>query len=143
MEIPGPGLDEDDAFNSNPMLGFVTYRIPSPATLFGVPYENFDLYNQLDFYISVKAPDVFGEEQHLKCQNLNYCRVRYHKSYTPVVFYLTPPVVYYESYTEVWYDPKSTPNLIQNLKSDEMPFVNTEIGGSKLDFEYLVDYETR
>ena len=25
---------------------------------------------------------------------------------------------------------------------DEMVFVNTEIGGSKLNFEYLVDYQT-
>jgi len=59
-----------------------------------------------------------------------------------VVFYITPPVLYYESLTEVWFNPKSTKDLIRNLKSDEMPFVNTEIGGSKLDFEYLVDYET-
>lgn len=143
MEIPGPPLDEDDNFNSNPMLGFITYRLPSPATLLGVPYANFDLYNQLDFYLSVKAPDVFGEEQHLKCNNLAKCRVRYHKSYTPVVFYLVPPVLYYESYTEVWFDPKYTTNVIRNLKTDERPFVNTEIGGSKLDFEYLVDSTTR
>jgi hypothetical protein len=64
------------------------------------------------------------------------------KSYTPVVFHLAPPVLYYESYTEVWYDPKSTTHLIRDLKSDEMAFVNTEIGGSKLDFEQFVDYET-
>lgn len=31
-------------------------------------------------------------------------------------------------------------STVKNLKSDEMAFVNTEIGGSKLDFEYLVDY---
>lgn len=68
--------------------------------------------------------------------------VKFHKSYTPVVFHLVPPVLYYESYTEVWFNPKSTLNLIRDLKSDEMAFVNTEIDGSKLDFEYLVDYET-
>jgi len=68
--------------------------------------------------------------------------VRYMKAYTPVVFYLSPPVIYYESYTEIWFDPKNTLYLSQNLKSDEMVFVNTEIGGSKLDFEFLVDYDT-
>jgi hypothetical protein len=35
--LMAPLLDEDDAFNSNPTLGFITYRIPSPAELFGVP----------------------------------------------------------------------------------------------------------
>jgi hypothetical protein len=38
-EIQAPALDEDDAFNSNPILGFITYRIPSPHELFGVPKE--------------------------------------------------------------------------------------------------------
>jgi hypothetical protein len=63
--IPGTPLDEDDAFNSNPMLGFITYRIPSPHELFGVPAHQFDLYDYLHMYISVRAPDIFGEEQDL------------------------------------------------------------------------------
>lgn len=62
IEIPAPPLDEDDAFNSNPMLGFIVYRVPSPFELFGVDARAFDAYDSLHFYISVKAPDVFGEE---------------------------------------------------------------------------------
>ena len=30
-------LSEDDTFNSHPMLGFITYRLPSLSTLMGVP----------------------------------------------------------------------------------------------------------
>jgi len=67
IQIPAPPLDEDDAFNSNPMLGFITYRIPSPFELFGVANNAFDQYQYLHFYISVKAPDIFGEEQHMSC----------------------------------------------------------------------------
>jgi hypothetical protein len=59
-----------------------------------------------------------------------------------VVFYLAPPVIYYESTTEVWFHAKHTQNLLQNLQSDEMRFVNVEIGGSKLDFEGYVDSTT-
>ena len=44
VEIPGTPLDEDDAFNSNPMLGFITYRIPSPFDLFGVAPSAFDAW---------------------------------------------------------------------------------------------------
>lgn len=58
------------------------------------------------------------------------------------MFFITPPVIFYEQYTEAWFDPKSTMGLIKNLESDEKPFVNLEIGGSKLDFEFLVDSST-
>jgi hypothetical protein len=50
--------------------------------------------------------------------------------------------VYNEAWTEVWFDPKSTPDLITGLTSDEMPFINARISGALLDFEQTVDYET-
>jgi hypothetical protein len=62
IEIPAPPLNEDDAFNSNPMLGFIVYRIPSPFELFGVDTKAFDSYQYLHFQLSIKAPDIFGEE---------------------------------------------------------------------------------
>ena len=142
IEIPGTPLDADDAFNSNPMLGFITYRIPSPHELFGVSPENFDMYDSLHFWISVKAPDVFGEEQHMQCQSWDRCMVRFLRSHTPVVFHLSPPVIYYEAVTELWFDPMYTLSKVQNLQQDEMIFVNTEIGGSKLDYEFRVDADT-
>ena len=58
------------------------------------------------------------------------------------MYYLSPPVIYYDSFTELWFDPKHTQNIMKNLKSDEIMFVNTEIGGSKLDFEGMIDYTT-
>lgn len=36
MDFTAPLLSEDDAFNSHPMLGFLTYRLPSLSTLLGV-----------------------------------------------------------------------------------------------------------
>ena len=76
----------------------------------------------------------------MECKNQEKCKIRFLKSYTPTVYYLSPPVIYYDAYTELWFDPKHTQHVIQNLKADEMLFVNTEIGGSKLDFEGIVDY---
>ena len=32
-----PPLTEDDTFNSNPMLGFITYKLPNFEELVGVP----------------------------------------------------------------------------------------------------------
>ena len=40
------------------------------------------------------------------------------------------------------FDPKYVLNKLQDLETDEMVFVNTELGGSKLDFEYQVDSDT-
>jgi hypothetical protein len=63
------------------------------------------------------------------------------RTYTPVIHYLNPPVVYYEATTELWFNPFATLGLIRDLKSDERIFVNTELGGSKLDYEFFVDYD--
>lgn len=141
-DIMAPALDEDDSFNSNPMLGFITYRLPSPASLFGVPDDQFHGYQTLNFYLSVKTDDIFGDEHQMVCKQESRCLVRYMRTYTPVVFYISPPVLYYESFTDLWFDPKNTLHLAQNLQSDEMVFVNTEIAGSKLDYENTVDYDT-
>jgi hypothetical protein len=47
--------------------------------------------------------------------------------------------VYQDSYSNVWFDPKSTPSLIEELESDELQFINTRLGGSLMDFEFNVD----
>jgi hypothetical protein len=76
----------------------------------------------------------------LACENQNDCKIVFYRAYTPVVYYLSPPIVYYESMTDLWFDPRSVANLIQDLENDEMPFVNAKIGGAALDFEFNVDY---
>jgi len=139
--LTAPALTEDDAFNSHPILGAIAYRLPSVTTLFGLPGSTFDTYSTLTFYLEVSNAEL-GTDSQMTCSTTSRCKVRYHRSYSPTVYYLSPPVVYYESYTEVWFDPKSTMNLIQDLDSDELPFINTKVGGSLLDFEFSVDHET-
>jgi hypothetical protein len=53
-----------------------------------------------------------------------------------------PPIVYQDSYSNLWFDPKSTPSLIKDLSADELVFINAKIGGSLMDFEFNVDAET-
>jgi len=64
------------------------------------------------------------------------------KDYTPVINYISPRVTYYDSYTQVIFNPKNTMNLIKDLEMDEMPFINTKIGGNLIDFEFSVDSAT-
>ena len=42
----------------------------------------------------------------------------------------------------MWFNPFAILEKMQNLQQDEMVFVNTEIGGSKLDYEFRVDFDT-
>lgn len=135
-----PPLTEDDAFNSHPILGTLAYRLPALDTLIGVPMNYLDQYYTMTFYLTVMADDELGQEI-LECGSQNLCKIVYHRSYSPVLYYIQPPVVYYESYTEVWYDPRSVPDLVQDLETDEMQFVNAKVGPALLDFEFNVDYD--
>lgn len=41
----------------------------------------------------------------------------------------------------MWFDPKSTNSLIEDLADDEMAFINAKVGGQLLDFEETVTSE--
>lgn len=140
--LMAPPLSEDDAFNSHPMLGNLAYRLPGLDELVGVPMNFLDDFQEMKFYLSVLWEDELGEYD-MQCENRELCAITFHKMYTPVLYYLSPPVVYYNSLTELWFDPKSTPNLIRDLTSDELPFINAKIGGGLLDFEDHQDYLDR
>lgn len=67
--------------------------------------------------------------------------IHFKKPHTPVVYELNPPVVYFNSETHFWFDPKSVPGLLTDLASDEMAFINAKIGGALVDFEGFVDFD--
>ena len=56
--------------------------------------------------------------------------------------YINPPVVYYDMETEFFFDPKSTTSVIEDLLSDELPFINAKIGNALIDFEANIDEES-
>ena len=72
------------------------------------PMNFMDKYQQMTFYLSLIVMDPDAGAILLKCKEKDNCRVRYNKHTTPVLYYLSPPVVYFESYTEMWFDPKHT-----------------------------------
>lgn len=145
VSFMAPPLTEEDQFNSHPQLGTIGYRIPSISEIFeGIPEAQFDHYGSLTFWISVVAKTDFDEDALLECKEnkMNNCRFIMRRDYTPHVYYISPRVTYYDSYTTVVFNPKSTMNLIKDLDSDELPFINAKVGGNLLDFEFNVDFET-
>jgi hypothetical protein len=136
-KIFAPLLTEDDAFNSQPGLGNLAYRLPSLHDLLSVPDDFVMTYNTMSFYVTV-LPNMDHGTEELECSHLNNCRITYQRSYTPRMHYISPPTVYFESMTDLWFDPKWTYYLIEDLLEDEMSFINAKIGGVLLDFEETV-----
>lgn len=102
-----PLLNEDDAFQSAPRLGYITYRIPSLHDLLQFHDDFLAPYDSMTFTLSIQTPTG----TRLECTNSENCKIVYFKQYTPRMHYISPPVVYFESYTQLWFDPKSTAGL--------------------------------
>ena len=96
----------------------------------------------MTFVITVWAETIFPEPALLKCAKEAHCTFTMKKDYTPVIHYISPKVTYYESHTQVIFNPKNTLTLIKDLEMDEMPFINAKIGGNLIDFEDSVDSAT-
>jgi len=113
------------------------YRIPAPHTLIGVPQENLGEFTTLTMTLSVQAvkPDFIDW---LNCKSEWKCRLTYHRHLTPVLKYISPPVVYQEAEIELVFDPKSIMNKIKDVASDDLPFVQAKIGLANINFEGYV-----
>lgn len=95
----------------------------------------------MNFIVSVMAPDE-PSMHNLHCKNENRCKLTYQRDYTPTIYFISPRVTYFESVTEVWFNPHNTMSLIEDLDGDELPFINAKIGGNLIDFEDRVDSST-
>ena len=79
MEIPAPRLTEDDAFGSFPLLGSITYRLPSVGELMGMPMAYFDKYQTMTFEMRILADDADMGIMPMNCKNVANCKVVYQK----------------------------------------------------------------
>jgi len=79
MEIPSLPLTEDDAFGSFPLLGSISYRLPSIDKLMGMPMAYFDKYQKMTFEIRIIAEDPDLGPVNMLCEKESNCRVVYQK----------------------------------------------------------------
>ena len=78
MEVPSFALTEDDAFNSNPMIGTISYRLPALDKLFGIPMNLLDQYNTMTFVLSVVSNNDLGSDT-MECGTASKCTIVYRK----------------------------------------------------------------
>jgi hypothetical protein len=89
--VRGTPLTEDDQFQSAPALGKLVYRNPSISELFnGLPLSDFERYSRVDFTISFEDGERAAS---LVCAEASRCLVRYNWDYTPLLYYMSPPVM--------------------------------------------------
>jgi hypothetical protein len=100
-----------------------------------------DQYDYLKFELYLFIDHDLFEPWEDHCSNIALCTIYFRKPYTPVVYTLSPPVVYFESETNIWFDAKNVPNKLSDIPTDELPFINAKIGGALMDFETYVDFD--
>jgi len=121
--------------------------MPSIGDLFqGIPGSAFDHYQVMTFTISVISKPLTllsAGDIHLECAgDKANCKIQMKRDYTPYIHYISPRVTYYESNTMIVFNPMNVMNLIKDLQTDELPFINFKVGGNLLDFDGSVDYMT-
>jgi hypothetical protein len=97
----------------------------------------------MKFVLHIQNTDPHGNTRIVNCTQVAKCTINYSKSYTPVLYYLNPPVVYSGIWTDFWFNPYNTMSLIKDLNSDDLPFVNAKIGDALVDFEDTVSFDTK
>ena len=96
---------------------------------------------KFNLWISTRDSDLNNLKQ-LNCDDYWLCDITFNRGYTPLLYYFQPPVIYYQSITSVFFDPKSAIYLNVDLPSESKPFTNTKIGGFQIDFSDYVDETT-
>jgi hypothetical protein len=96
-KVIAPPLDDDDVFNSATMKGTLAYTTPSVMDLMKKKFEQFDgatapngSTQKLEF-----ESTVFSGTTEIKCgSNKKPCKFVYDRSYTPMLYDVTPANVY-------------------------------------------------
>ena len=98
----------------------------------------------MKFDLKVINPDFDGDSVTLACaaNEVTRCQVTYNRFYSPTLYYVNPPVVYSGAKVDIWFNPKSTMELIKDIASDNLPFINAKMDKALINFEGLVDSET-
>ncbi|TNV88211.1 hypothetical protein FGO68_gene8985 [Halteria grandinella] len=141
----GPPKDQDVAFSSHTDGGKLKYSTPSLMDIHGRPAEAFNQFTEVIYNVSLIDYDSMTQQLNgLQCgypSPFQWCQIKYSRSYTPQLYYLMPPVIYSDSETSFWIDPRSA----QNKKSTvfpEFPFTEVKLNGYHVNFEGFLEEDT-
>ena len=111
----------------------------------GKSYEDFDEFAAVTYDLSLlDFNNVLQQTKLLKCEQPSldvWCQVKYSRVYTPVLYYISPQVVYSDSLFQFIVDPR----WAQDKRSStlpEFPWIEVRLDGYGVDFEGFVETTT-
>ena len=117
-----PKLSILDEFNSKTEAGRLYYRLPAAHTMLGdwTTAEDMKRLDQLETYLSVQSGN-----NTLSCKNKPSCKVMYRWAYTPIIYYLTSPVMYHGQRVDLYFNPMAAPDY----KRSDQYFADLRLNG--------------
>lgn len=112
--------------------------------LHGKAYEAFNSFDSVTYDVSLMDYDSMTQQvKTLKCLNNQFqnCRVTMSRAYTPILYYLSPPVIYSDSPISFMIDPRSAQNR-RSTTLPEFPFTEVRINGYGVNFEGFLEEDT-
>lgn len=91
--------------------GMLEYTLPSFSELHGFSVENIAHLDWLSYQTSIASYDeATSKTTILQCPGniAGYCYVTMSRAYTPILYYISPQVVFQGSEVAFWVDPRST-----------------------------------
>ena len=120
---------------SSPINNRIVYTAPSIASLFNTPLSSFESFDQINMQLSVQTTVMSYD---LGCVPARNCFVSYSWDYTPIIHYVTPPIVYPGMAVSVGVDPQWAPDY----KKEGQPPIDVRIDGVGLNFTETYDEES-
>jgi len=107
----GPALSFDNQFQSMTASGMLEYTVPSFMQLHGLSYDQLYDLDWITYQTSVASYDETSQKTTiLTCPTAQAanCFITLSRAYTPILYYLSPQVVFQGSEVAFWVDPRST-----------------------------------
>jgi hypothetical protein len=132
-ELPGPPPTTANAFSSDTNNGLLQYTTPGIDQLIGYTIDALKAVGSISFQIGIIDPLIqslaHGDPTVFCVANTQApCTLVVSTAYTPVLYYVSPRVVYNSEEIDYYVDPKSTTNLWWS-GVDALPFTQATING--------------
>ena len=137
LEFKCPKLTILDEFNSKAEEGRLSYRIPSAVDMINSSVTINDLKGIEILFTKLK---VQSGSDLLFCKEKEQCKVNYRWDFTPILYYVSNPIMYHGMNTSIYFDSKEA----FKYKRDDKDFADVRLGGKRfLTADYTPEWRTR
>ncbi|TNV88229.1 hypothetical protein FGO68_gene13028 [Halteria grandinella] len=140
----GPPTLQDVAFNSHTGGGKFKFTTPPVMYLHDKPFESFYSFDTITYDLTLLSYDAATDSvKTLACTApavASMCQIKVSRDYTPILYSVSPPILYLDQEIAFWLDPKKAQAKRSKILP-ELPWIETRINGYGVEYEpfYLED----